>query len=111
MLEVQRNETRRARLFRLLSVLSPGAGHVYARHTILGVALLVAWYSVIAGYVTIRVMPLTEVSSLLTPGWWVGLLVAILVLVWLAANRLQPDFGVALPRKRKSRRVRAGQGG
>ena len=43
-------------------------------------------------------MPLTEVSSLLTPAWWVGLAASsILVLVWLAANRLQPDFGVALP--------------
>jgi hypothetical protein len=111
MMEVQARDMRRARLFRVLSVLSPGAGHLYARQTLLGATLVAAWYSVIAGLVTTRLMPLTEVSSRLTPPWWGGLLGVILVAVWVLANRLRPDFEMALPRGRKQRRVRASQGG
>jgi hypothetical protein len=111
MLEVQEREARRARLFRVLSVLSPGAGHLYARQTFVGLALMVAWYSVIAGLVTTHFMPLTEVSSRLTPPLWIALVGATLVAVWVLANRLRPEIEVALPTGRKTRRVRANQGG
>jgi tetratricopeptide (TPR) repeat protein len=111
MLEVQGKETRRARFFRVLSVVSPGAGHVYSRQTILGVALVSVWYTLLATLLTLRLVPLTQVSSRLTPPW-VGILIGIvLVGVWILANRIGPDFDVALPKKRKTRRVRAGQGG
>jgi Tfp pilus assembly protein PilF len=111
MLEVQARDARRARLFRLLSVLSPGTGHVYVQQTLLGVVLVAAWYSVIAGLVTTSLMPLTEVSGRLTPPWWGGLLGVTLVAVWVLANRLRPAFDVGSPRGRKGRRVRASQGG
>ena len=111
MQDVQAREVRRSRLFRVLSILSPGAGHLYARQTFLGVGLVTAWYSVIAGLVITRLMPLTEVSSRLTPPWWGALLGVTLVVIWVVANRLQPEFDVGLPRGRKSRRVRASQGG
>ena len=111
MQDVQAREARRSRLFRVLSVVSPGAGHLYARQTFLGVALVTAWYSVIAGLVIMHVMPLTEVSSRLTPPWWWVLLGATLVVIWVLANRLRPEFDVGLPKGSKSRRLRAGQGG
>ena len=111
MQDVQAREVRRSRLFRVLSVLSPGAGHLYAQQTFLGVALVTAWYSVIAGLVIMRLMPLTEVSSRLTPPLWGALLGVALVAIWVLANRLQPEFEVGLPKGRKSRRVRASQGG
>jgi tetratricopeptide (TPR) repeat protein len=111
MLEVQERDAGRARLFRILSVLSPGSGHLYARQTLLGLALVVAWYAVIAGLVVTRLVPLTEVSSRLTPPWWIVLLVVLLVAVWVLANRLRPEFEVALPKPRKSGRLRDSQGG
>jgi hypothetical protein len=111
MLDVQAMEGRRARRFRLLSVLSPGTGHVYVQQTLLGAGLVAAWYSVIAGLVTTRLMPLTQVSGRLTPPWWGGLLGVTLVAIWVLANRLRPAFDVAPPRGRKSRRPRASQGG
>jgi Flp pilus assembly protein TadD len=111
MLDVQAEELRRSRVFRVLSVLSPGTGHLYARQTLLGLVLVIAWYSVIAGLVTTRLLPLAEVSSRLTPPWWTALLGVTLVAIWALANRLRPDFDVALPRGRKSGRLRAGQGG
>ncbi len=57
MLEVQGKETRRARVFRALSIVSPGAGHVYSRQTILGVALVSAWYTLIAILLASRLLP------------------------------------------------------
>jgi hypothetical protein len=55
-------------------------------------------------------MPLTEVSSRLTPPWWGALLGVTLVVIWVVANRLPPEFDVGLQRARKIRRVRASQG-
>lgn len=111
MLEVQGKETRRARVFRALSIVSPGAGHVYSRQTIVGVALVSAWYTLIAILLASRLLPLTEVSSRLTPPWVVILIAVLLVAVWVLANRIGPEFDVALPKKRKARLVRASQGG
>jgi hypothetical protein len=56
-------------------------------------------------------MPLTEVSSRLTPPWGIVLLVVTLLGIWVLANRLRPEFEVALPKARKSGRIRASQGG
>jgi hypothetical protein len=111
MLEVQGKETRRGRIFRVLSVLSPGAGHVYARQTLLGTLLVTVWYTVLAGLFASRLVPLTEVSSRLTPPWAIALLLLLLVVTWVLANRLRPDFEVALPKRRNVRRpARAGRG-
>ena len=111
MIEVQGKESRRARIFRVLSVLSPGAGHVYARQTLIGALLVTAWYTVLAGLLASWVVPLTEVSSRLTPPWAIALVALLLVAIWMLANRLQPDFEVALPKRRDVRRAsRAGRG-
>jgi len=111
MIEVQGRDTRRRRISRVLSVVSPGAGHVYAGQTLLGVALVIAWYGVIALVLAGRIVPFTEVSSRLTPPWVPILVVVALILTWVLANRISPDFDVALQKKRKTRRARAGRGG
>jgi tetratricopeptide (TPR) repeat protein len=111
MLDVQAREVRRGRIFRLLCLVSPGAGHVYARQTLVGVLLMTVWYTTLAGFFASRLVPLTEVSSRLTPPWAITLLVVLLAAVWAVANRLQPDFEVALPRRGNSRRAsRTGRG-
>jgi tetratricopeptide (TPR) repeat protein len=111
MLEVQGKETRRGRVFRVLSVLSPGAGQVYARQTLAGTLLVTGWYTVLAGLFASQLVPLTEVSSRLTPPWAIALLVLLLVVIWVLANRVRPDFEVALPKRRNVRRpARAGRG-
>jgi Tfp pilus assembly protein PilF len=111
MLEIQGKDTRRARIFRVLSVLSPGAGHIYSRQTIVGFPLVAIWYGLFALLVGGRIVPLTEVSGRLTPPWMAILIGVLLVGTWVLANRVAPDFDVMLPKKRKTRRVRAGQGG
>jgi hypothetical protein len=110
MLEVQGKETRRGRVFRLLSVVSPGAGHVYARQTLVGVTLVVLWYALLAGTVASRLLPLTEVSSRLVPPWAIALVAPLLLAIWLLANRLRPDFDVPLPKRPARRSARAGRG-
>lgn len=111
MLEVQGRETRRAGIFRILSVVSPGAGHVYSRQTLVGVALVSAWYTLLATVLASRVVPLTGVSSRITPPWVALLIGALLVAIWVMANRIGPEFEAGLPKTRKARRVRASQGG
>jgi tetratricopeptide (TPR) repeat protein len=111
MLEVQSREGRRSRVFRVLSILSPGAGHVYGRQTLFGFVLVTAWYALLAGLFTSRLLHPTEVSSRLTPPWGGILAVSGLVVIWVVANRFRPDFDAALPVRRSSRSARASQGG
>jgi tetratricopeptide (TPR) repeat protein len=111
MLEVQGRERRRSRVFRILSVLSPGAGQVYGRQTLLGFFLVTAWYGILSGLLTSRLLHPTEVSSLLMPPWGIVLAVSGLVVIWVVANRFPPDFDAALPKGRPSRSARAGQAG
>jgi tetratricopeptide (TPR) repeat protein len=110
MVEVQEADGRRERVFRILSVLSPGAGQVYGGWTLRGAALLVAWYGVLALTVARGVVPFTEVSRRLSPPW-LGLASGlVLVGVWLAANRFRPESDVELPaRPAGPRRARAAQ--
>jgi tetratricopeptide (TPR) repeat protein len=104
MLEVQGREARRGRVFRALSVVSPGTGHVYARQTLVGAALVFTWYAALATAFASWLVPLTEVSSRLRPPWAIALVAILLVAVWVLANRIQPDFETALPKRRKTRR-------
>jgi len=104
MLEVQGREARRGRVFRALSVVSPGTGHVYARQTLVGAALVFTWYAALATAFASWLVPLTEVSSRLRPPWAIALVVILLVAVWVLANRIQPDFETALPKRRQKRR-------
>ena len=105
MAEVQRADGRRDRMFRVLSVLSPGAGQVYRGWTFRGAALLAAWYGVLALLVADRVVPFTEVPRRLSPPWLpLGAGLALLA-VWAIANRFRPERDVELP-ARPARRAR-----
>ncbi|HXY38670.1 MAG TPA: tetratricopeptide repeat protein [Vicinamibacteria bacterium] len=96
MTEVQRAETRRRWMFRVLSALAPGAGHLYAGRTVVGLALLVPWYAVLALIVAFQLVPFAEVASRLVPPW--PLLVAGLLLaaIWVSAHRVRADVSATL---------------
>ena len=110
MAEVQRADGRRERVFRVLSVLSPGAGQVYGGWTLRGAALLVAWYGVLALVVADGWCPSRKCRGACPRrGWALGAGLA-LVGVWLAANRFRPESDVELPaRPAGPRRARAAQ--
>jgi tetratricopeptide (TPR) repeat protein len=98
LLEVQREESRRERVFRLLSLLVPGSGQVYAQSTLLGVALVALWAAVLSVVVLASgLFPLTDAASTLTPPWGLGVAGLVLLLVYVAANRVRPEVEVAMP--------------
>jgi hypothetical protein len=103
LLEVQKEDQRRGRVFRLLSLLSPGTGHVYARSTLLGLALAFLWYLVLAAaFLVGRLLPLSGAGA--GPARRGGLVltaVALLVL-YVAANRIRPEFEVLMPVRRST---------
>jgi len=110
MADVQRADGRRDRVFRILSVLSPGAGQVYGGWTFRGAALLAAWYGVLALIVARGVVPFSEVPRRLSPPWPAVAAGLVLLGVWLAANRFRPESDVELPaRPARPRRARAAQ--
>jgi hypothetical protein len=100
MTEVQGAESRRDRVYRVLSVLSPGAGQVYGGWTLRGAALLLAWYAVLALVLARFVVPLTEVSRRLLPPWATAAAVVALLAAWAVANRFRPVSDVELPTRR-----------
>jgi tetratricopeptide (TPR) repeat protein len=107
MSEVQRAERGRERIFRVLSILSPGAGQVYGGWTLRGAAVLAAWYSVVCLVVAGHVVPFTDVPRRLSTPWAPVAVGLPLLLVWLVANRFRPTWEVELP-ARPARRARAG---
>src|SRR5204863_8023837 len=59
LLEVQKEEARRDRVFRVLSLLVPGAGHLYAQRPASGILLVFVWAAtLVAGLLTGRLLPL-----------------------------------------------------
>jgi hypothetical protein len=108
LLEVQREDQRRERVFRALSLLSPGAGHLYAQRTVVGVLFTVVWYSLLAvALLAGRVIPVTEASDVVIRPWGLGLAVIGLIVLYVAANRARPDFDVSMPFRRPASRGRA----
>ena len=98
LLEVQEEEGRRDRLFRILSLLLPGAGQVYTQGTLLGVALIVVWTAVLSLVVlALGPLPLTDAPSTLAPPWGLAVAGVLLLLVYGAANRVRPETDVAMP--------------
>jgi tetratricopeptide (TPR) repeat protein len=101
LLEVQKEDERRGRIFRLLSILSPGAGHLYAQRVLVGFPIVFFWYAVIA--LTLlggRFLPFTEVSGTVAVPWDLFLAAALLLITFIAANRLGPGFDfLAAPRR------------
>ncbi len=109
MAEVQRAEGRRDLVFRVLSVVSPGAGQVYGGWALRGAALLAAWYGVLGLLAAGRVVPFTEVPRRLSPPWLPLAAGLVLLAVWAVANRFRPEREVELP-ARPARRARAAAG-
>jgi tetratricopeptide (TPR) repeat protein len=98
LLEVQKEDERRERVFRVLSLVSPGAGHVYAQSTFSGAAFALVWYLVLAAVLlTGRIFPLTQAPSTLMGRWGLGVAVILLLVTYVVANRARPDFEVNVP--------------
>jgi hypothetical protein len=95
--EVQAAEGRRDRVFRALSVLSPGTGQIYGGWTLRGTLLVAAWYGVLGLLAAGRVVPFTEVPARLSPPWVVAAAVLVLLVVWGIANRFRPERESGLP--------------
>ena len=100
--DVQVEEQRRGRAFRLLSILSPGAGHAFARHPVLGFVLLCIWY-VAGAWVVLQLGPLPLLESPDLGRWPVIPAAAILALVFLIANVATPRLDVPMPARRPRR--------
>jgi tetratricopeptide (TPR) repeat protein len=96
--EVQQEEGRRRRLFHVLSVVSPGAGHVYARTPVPGLLIALLWYTALAlVLLTGRPFALTEAPAGLVGGWALLPAGLLLLAIFLAANLWRPSFEVKLP--------------
>jgi hypothetical protein len=106
MAEVQRAEGRRDAVYRLLSVISPGAGQLYGGWTFRGAALLAVWYLVLGLLLADRVVPFTDVPRRLVPPWLLAAAGLALFVIWAVANRFRPGREVGLP-ARPTRRARA----
>jgi hypothetical protein len=105
--EVQAEDERRERLFRTLSLVSPGAGHVYGQKTLSGLAIIALWYGLI--FTTIvagRVVPCSEAPMRWTGPWPVVATVVALLVIYVVANRARPDFEVISPVRRGAPRPR-----
>ena len=111
LLEVQKEDERRGRIFRLLSIVSPGAGHVYAQRVLVGFLIVFFWYAVIA--LTVlggRFLPFTEVSGTVARPWDLFLAAALLLVTFIMANRLGPGFDfLAAPRRAPAATARRGR--
>jgi len=103
LLEVQKEDQRRERVFRALSLLSPGAGHVYAQNVLVGALLLLAWYGVLALLLLAgRVVTITGAPEMVLPRWPLVVAGLALLVIYVAANRARPDFDVTVPVRRSA---------
>jgi tetratricopeptide (TPR) repeat protein len=98
LLEVQKEEGRRDRIFRVLSLAVPGAGQVYTGSTLVGVTLMALWAAVLSlAVLAAGMFPLTDAPSALAPPWGLGVAGLLLLIVYVAANRVRPEVEVAMP--------------
>jgi tetratricopeptide (TPR) repeat protein len=101
LMEVQAEEVRRGRMVRILSLLSPGSGHLYAQKPVLGVTFAFVWYLVIMAVLLAgRVLPVTEAPSALARPWGLALAGLLLFVLYIVANRMRPDFEAVMPMSR-----------
>ncbi len=108
LLEVQREDEKRERIFRALSLVFPGSGHVYAHRTLSGLTFIFLWSLVLSlALLGGRVLPYTEAASRVTTPWGLALGALVLLAVYIAANRARPDFEILMPAGRPPRRARA----
>jgi hypothetical protein len=109
LLEVQGEEERRSRIFRVLSILSPGAGQFYGQKALIGLVLTLVWYMVLSALFLSSRLPISDSPDNLTHSWAVGFAIAVLAVVFVFANRIGPDFDVLVP-VRRSGSGRKGRG-
>jgi tetratricopeptide (TPR) repeat protein len=102
--EVQGEEERRARVFRMLSLVAPGSGQLYGQKTFIGMVLLLVWSGLIMLLVMGGRLPVTETPAALT-GWWTPAMIVLgLILVYVLGNKLTPDFDYVLPVSQRPQR-------
>ncbi|MFI5183167.1 MAG: tetratricopeptide repeat protein [Vicinamibacteria bacterium] len=104
LLEVQKEDERRERVFRILSLVSPGTGHLYAPTPLAGTGFAGVWYLTLASVLLAgRVFPVTEAPGALMERLGLGAAAVILLATYVAANRARPDFEVNMPSPRSTR--------
>jgi tetratricopeptide (TPR) repeat protein len=107
LLEVQNEDKRRELVFRVLSLLAPGAGHAYARRVLSGLGFLFAWAALLSlALVAGLLLPFTDAPSMIAPSWGWAVGAVVLLAVYVAANRARPDFEVFIPAGRQPRQPR-----
>jgi tetratricopeptide (TPR) repeat protein len=110
LMEVQKEDARRGRIFRILSIVSPGAGHVYAERVLIGFLLVFVWYGVIAlTALGGRVLPFTEVAGTVAKPWDLSVAALALLVTFVLANRISPGFDFVMPARRASAPARRGR--
>jgi Tfp pilus assembly protein PilF len=104
MAEVAEEEERRRRWFRVLSLISPGAGHVHARKPVLGVILVAIWYGVIGLVLAALLVPVVAAPSRLGNPVVLASLGTLLLIVFAVANLTTPSFETKLSKSRRGGR-------
>jgi len=108
MQEVRQEEARKRRVFRILSLVVPGAGHLYAQNLSVGLPLVVIWSAVLAAAaLAAPLAPLTTVSTAAAAPWSLALGGGLLLAVYVVAHLLTPSFEAAITLPRRGAR-RAG---
>jgi Tfp pilus assembly protein PilF len=102
LLEVQGEEERRGRIFRALSILSPGAGQLFGQKPLIGIGLTFLWYLTLSALFLTARDPLSDAPSALARPWGLGTAAVVLACLFVAANRVGPDFDVLVPIRRGS---------
>ncbi len=102
MQEVHAEETRKGRVFRVLSVLAPGAGHIYAQKPLVGLPLVVVWSAVLTSAVVTG--PLAPLTTTAPAALKLGFMViggVVLLAVYVLANVGRPSFEAAISQPRR----------
>jgi tetratricopeptide (TPR) repeat protein len=106
LIEVQSEEGRQGRTFRLLSLLLPGAGQVYGEAPLLG--FLLSFFlatTVVLAALAGRVFPVTEASRALAGRpWGLALAGAVALVIYLLANRWRTETDINVPTVRRGGR-------
>jgi hypothetical protein len=101
---------RRGRIaLRLLSLVSPGAGHAYAGRAVAGVLLGVAWYAALASAALLQTGTLSFADATWELGGSLPLYgsATIAILIWVVGNFTTPSLEQPLPSARRARRAAA----